>query len=161
MFTGKDKVSEVFIWRWLLKSENCTLPRTSHYIKGRRTVYSDGSVYKPFSSFILSCFRYLHYPTTQPTSSWTTPALCCASLPSSLRLFVTPWAVAHQAPLPTGFSRQEHCRGCHALLQAIFPNQGSNLVSCVVGRFLTVWGTRQANGKHSIKNGLTISEWLV
>ena len=35
----------------------------------------------------------------------------------------TPWTVAHQAPLSMEFSRQV---GCHALLQEIFPTQGSN-----------------------------------
>ena len=34
----------------------------------------------------------------------------CESL-SHVRLFVTPWGVAHQAPLPTGFSRQEYWSG--------------------------------------------------
>ena len=28
---------------------------------------------------------------------------------SHVRLFATPWTVAHQAPLSTGFSRQEYC----------------------------------------------------
>ena len=47
---------------------------------------------------------------------------------SRVRLFVTLWAVARQAPLSMGFSRQEHWRvGCHALLQGIFPTQRSNL----------------------------------
>ena len=35
------------------------------------------------------------------------------------------WTVAHQAPLSMGFSRQEHWSGQHALLQGIFPAQGS------------------------------------
>ena len=30
---------------------------------------------------------------------------------SRVRLFVTPWTVAHQAPLSTGFSRQEYWSG--------------------------------------------------
>ena len=30
---------------------------------------------------------------------------------SRVRLFVTPWTVAHQAPLSMGFSRQEYCNG--------------------------------------------------
>ena len=33
----------------------------------------------------------------------------------------------YQAPLPMGFSRQECWGGCHALVQGIFPTQGSNL----------------------------------
>ena len=40
--------------------------------------------------------------------------------------FVTPWTAAHQAPPPTEFPRQECWRGCHFLLQSIFPTQGSN-----------------------------------
>ena len=39
---------------------------------------------------------------------------------------VTPWTGTHQAPLFTGFSRQECWSGCHFLLQGIFPTQGSN-----------------------------------
>ena len=31
--------------------------------------------------------------------------------PSHVRLFATPWAAAHQAPPPTGFSRQEYWSG--------------------------------------------------
>ena len=41
--------------------------------------------------------------------------------------FATPWTVAHQAPLSMGFSKQELTGvGCHAILQGIFPTQGSN-----------------------------------
>ena len=38
---------------------------------------------------------------------------------SHVRLFVTPWTVAHQAPLSLGFSRQEHWRGL------LFPPPGA------------------------------------
>ena len=38
----------------------------------------------------------------------------------------TPWTVARQAPLSMGFPRQNTGVGCHALLQGIFPTQGSN-----------------------------------
>ena len=54
------------------------------------------------------------------------------SLFSHVRLFETPWTVAHQAPLSMGFSRQEYFPGTsagvgyHFLLQGIFPTQGSN-----------------------------------
>ena len=75
---------------------------------------------------------------------------------SCVRLFVTPWTAAYQAPLSMGFfrqeywsglpfppprtlpnpgieplsmgfSRQEYGMGCHFLLQGIFLTQGSNL----------------------------------
>ena len=51
---------------------------------------------------------------------------CMLSRFSHVRLFVTPWTVACHTPLSMGFSRQEYWSGCHALLQGIFPTQGSN-----------------------------------
>ena len=52
---------------------------------------------------------------------------------SRVQLFATLWTVALQAPLSTGFSRQEYWSGLDALLQGIFRIQGSNLsqVSCI------------------------------
>ena len=43
-----------------------------------------------------------------------------------VRLFAAPWTAARQAPPSMGFSRQEHCAGCHFLFQGILPTQGSN-----------------------------------
>ena len=37
---------------------------------------------------------------------------------SRVRLFATPWTIAHQAPLSMGFSRQECWSGCHFTNQA-------------------------------------------
>ena len=37
----------------------------------------------------------------------------------SVRLFAIPWILAHQAPLPMGFSRQEYWSGLHALTQGL------------------------------------------
>ena len=45
---------------------------------------------------------------------------------SRVRLFATPWTVAHQAPLSTEFCRQEYWSGLPARLQGIFLTQGSN-----------------------------------
>ena len=42
-----------------------------------------------------------------------------------VQLFVTPSAVAYEAPSSMGFSRKEYWSGCHFLLQGIFPTQGS------------------------------------
>ena len=52
--------------------------------------------------------------------------VCMQSHFSRVRFFATPWTVAHRAPLSMGFSSQEYWSGCHALLQGIFPTQGSN-----------------------------------
>ena len=56
-----------------------------------------------------------------------TTRLTSYAFSSSVRIPVALWTVAHQAPLSMGFPRQ--CTGvvCHALLQGIFPTQGSNL----------------------------------
>ena len=43
-----------------------------------------------------------------------------------IRLFVTPWTVAHQAPLSMGFYHKNSGVGCHFFLQGIFPTQESN-----------------------------------
>ena len=39
---------------------------------------------------------------------------------------MTPWTVAHQAPLSMGLPVMNTGVGCHFLLQGIFPTQGSN-----------------------------------
>ena len=44
-----------------------------------------------------------------------------------VRLFVTPWTVARQAPLSTGFSRPECSSGLSFSTLGIFPTQGLNL----------------------------------
>ena len=46
---------------------------------------------------------------------------------SRVRLFVTPWTVAHKAPLSMGFSGKNTGVSCHFLLQGVFPTQGSSL----------------------------------
>ena len=37
--------------------------------------------------------------------------MCVCELLSHVRLYATPWTVAHQAPLSMRFSRQEYWRG--------------------------------------------------
>ena len=66
---------------------------------------------------------------------WGTPCamlcyavLCCAVLRRFSRVWFRAflWTVAHQGPLSMGFSSKNTGVGCHALLQGIFPIQGSN-----------------------------------
>ena len=49
--------------------------------------------------------------------------------------FATPWTIACQASLCTGFAGRDTGVGCHFLLQGIFPTQGLNLhlLHCQVG----------------------------
>ena len=72
---------------------------------------------------------------------------------SNVRLFVTPRTVAHQAPLPTGFSRQEHWSGWPCPSPGVFWTQGlnSDLLSCTLS--LYPWATREAwsgNNHHKL-----------
>ena len=66
---------------------------------------------------------------------------------SHVQLFAILWAVAYQAPLSRDFLGRNTGVGRHSLLQGIFPTQESNLVSCIGGRFFTIWATREAQEK--------------
>ena len=59
------------------------------------------------------------------------PTSCMLSHFSHVQLFATLWTIAHQAPLSMGFSSKNTGVGCHALLQVIFPTQGSKLHLCL------------------------------
>ena len=52
---------------------------------------------------------------------------CVLCSVSHVWLFVTPWTIAHQAPLSMGFSSKNPGVHNHFLLQGIFPTQGLNL----------------------------------
>ena len=58
---------------------------------------------------------------------------------SCVRVFVTPWTVAHQAPLFVGFSRQEYCSALPFPSLGDLPEAGTELESPVspamAGRF--------------------------
>ena len=62
---------------------------------------------------------------------------------SRVRLFVSSWTVACQAPRSMGFSRQESWSGLHFLLQGILPPRDRTQVSHIAGRFPTIWATRE------------------
>ena len=55
--------------------------------------------------------------------------LCVLSCFSRVWHCVTSWTVAHQAPLSTGFSRQEYWSGLPCPLPGVFPDPGIELVS--------------------------------
>ena len=66
------------------------------------------------------------------------PSITMCSVASVVSHSLWLWTVAHQAPLSMGFSRQEYWRGCHVLLQVIFPTQGSN--PCLLpGRWIFIF----------------------
>ena len=55
----------------------------------------------------------------------------CVCVLSRVRLFVTPWTVAHQAPLSMGSSRQEHWSGLPCPPPGDLPDPGVELASLV------------------------------
>ena len=73
---------------------------------------------------------------------------CVPSCFSRVRLFVTPWTVAHQAPLSIGFSRQEYQSGLPFPPPGDLPNPGIEPRSlkspALVGRFFTTSATWEA-----------------
>ena len=55
--------------------------------------------------------EFLCRPPEITTTSLIGYVLCCALSLSHVRLFETPWTLAHQAPLSMGFPRQEYWSG--------------------------------------------------
>ena len=52
--------------------------------------------------------------------------------------FVTPWTVAHQAPLSIGFPRQKYCSGLPFPSPGALPNPGIKITSpALAGGFFT------------------------
>ena len=75
--------------------------------------------------------------------------LLCVSHFSCVQLFVTPWTVAHQAPLSMGFSRQESWSGLPCSPPADLPNPVikpalSPLVVALQADSFYHWATREA-----------------
>ena len=63
---------------------------------------------------------------------------------SNVRLFVTPWTVAHQASLSMGFSRQEYWGVLPFPPPGDLPTQGSNLHLLHCRQILFWWVTGEA-----------------
>ena len=68
-------------------------------------------------------------------------ALCCVL--SHVWLFVTPWTVAHQAPLSTEFSSLEYWKGLPFSIPGDLPDPGIkpifSCISCIGRRILYHW----------------------
>ena len=75
-----------------------------------------------------------------------------ACVPSRFRVFVTLWAMARQAPLPMGFSRQEYWSGLPCPPPGDLPNAGIELASltspALAGEFFTTLATWEARLEH-------------
>ena len=75
---------------------------------------------------------------------------------SHLWFFVTPCTIAYQAPLSTGFSRQEYWSGLPFPSSEDLPDPGIEPGS-PVGRHLTVWATGEVN----YKKVTHINKWIM
>ena len=86
-------------------------------------------------------------------------AWCALSCFSRVRLFVTPWTVARQAPLSMGFSRQEHWSGLLCPLPGDLPDPGIEPTSlkslALAGGFFTTRANWEAR---SVWHGLIIPQ---
>ena len=76
--------------------------------------------------YLDSVLSLIHFSKLCPETLLHLFVISSAQLLSYVRLFVAPWAIAHQAPLSMKFSGQEYWSGCHFLLLGIFPIQESN-----------------------------------
>ena len=77
--------------------------------------------------FVWPSLAYLLLDTGSPESTWSAQHLCvhvCSAASACVQLFVTPWTVAHQAPLSMGFSRQEYWSGFPCPPPEDLPNPG-------------------------------------
>ena len=74
---------------------------------------------------------------------------------SRVQLFVTPWTVAHQAPLPIGFCRQEYWSLLPFPSPEDLPDQGIEPMSpaspALAGRFFTT----SASGEEKLRQTQT------
>ena len=88
---------------------------------------------------------FLHWLISK-INSLTCIRVCMLNRFSHVRLFETPWTIAHQAPLSTGFSRQEYWSGLPSSSPEDLPQPGiKTWVSCIVADiFFTIWATREA-----------------
>ena len=75
---------------------------------------------------------------------------------SHVWLFVTPWIVAHQAPLSMGFPKQKYWSELPFPSPRDLPNPGDQTrVSCIGRRILYCWATREAPGTIMGRTSLT------
>ena len=85
-------------------------------------------LYRTYHSFLPLALSFLpgetlsHVHLLNPSSP--SSVHCVLSHFSHVRLFATPWTVAHQAPLSMGFSRQEYWSGLPFPSPGDLPNPG-------------------------------------
>ena len=76
---------------------------------------------------------------------------------------VTPWTVAHQAPLSMGFQRQEYCSGFDISFsrRSSWPRDQTCIIFCIDMWVLYHWVTREAHIIHSSSSVLLVAQYLL
>ena len=119
----------------LLLNENNVVPYVCIKSSERLKVLWDRSFFLPPEDILGSYASNILKLTICPCVSLHGWSLSCA------QLFVTLWTVAHQAPLPTGFSRQEYWSGLPFSFPGDLPNLGIEPASpeapALAGKFFT------------------------
>ena len=84
---------------------------------------------------------FFHVKAVRHTNSFYKTIFFCICIFSHVQLFVTPWNIAHQAPLSMGFSRQEYWSGLPFSTPGDLLNPGNKPVSlsppALASRFFT------------------------
>ena len=81
--------------------------------------------------------------------------VCMLNHFSHVRLFATPWTVAHKPPLSMDFPGKNTGVGCYFFLQGMFPTQKLNLHLLHFGRqVLYHWATRESLDAYIMVNYL-------
>ena len=104
------------------------------------STFSSAYNYFSLSSSFLLWVNFTIVPSfdTSKTSSLDLSISVCYTL-SRVRLFATPWAVAHQSPLSMGFSRPDKCSGLPFFPPGDIANPGIKPGSpALAGRFFTI-----------------------
>ena len=98
------------------ETEACAFSRQNrfpHSLNTRLTWWNQNST-EDWSHLVFGCTSH------QQNLSQVNLALPCHAVLSHVQLFLAPWAIALQAPLPIEFSRQKYWNGLPFLLQGTF-----------------------------------------
>ena len=77
---------------------------------------------------------------------------------SCMRLFATPWIIAHQASRPMGFFRQEYWWVAISFSKELSQPRNQTHVSCIAGRFFTAEPLGKPTEKYNIKTKNSLVE---
>ena len=91
-------------------------------------------LFRSLSHFLIGLFAFLGFALFVNDISALVFIMCMCSV-VCVRLFATPWTVAHQAPLPMGFSRQEFWSGLPCPPPGDLPDPGIKPLSLYVSCF--------------------------